>query len=190
MEERLILVDADDRALGVCGKLHAHREGLLHRAFSIFVFDYAGRVLLQQRAHGKYHSGGLWTNTCCGHPRPGETLPDATRRRLHEEMGFACELREVDTLLYRAPLDNGLVEHEFLHIHTGAAQDVLAPDPAEVAAWRWIDLPTLLTWIAADPDAFTIWFRHIVARTGKDGLSAWAANAGRLSAVGSASATR
>lgn len=93
MEERLILVDTDDRPIGICEKMRAHHEGLLHRAFSIFVFDSAGRLLLQQRALNKYHSGGLWSNTCCGHPRPREALPDAVRRRLGEEMGFACELR-------------------------------------------------------------------------------------------------
>ncbi|VWD04473.1 isopentenyl-diphosphate delta-isomerase [Burkholderia lata] len=174
MDEQLVLIDADDMPVGTCGKMQVHREGLLHRAFSIFVFDSQGRLLLQQRAFGKYHSGGLWTNTCCGHPRPGETLGDATLRRLNEEMGFSCELRKVDTLLYRATLANGLVEHEFTHIHVGVFDGLPMPDPAEAAAWKWIDVSELVRWLDAEPAIFTVWFRYMVERRGARGLSVWA----------------
>jgi isopentenyl-diphosphate delta-isomerase len=173
MEERLVLVSADDILVGVCGKLQAHREGLLHRAFSIFVFDDAGRLLLQRRAHGKYHSGGLWTNTCCGHPRPEEAMADAVCRRLREEMGIACELRKVASLLYRAPLDRGLTEHEFVHIHAGTFIGTPRPDPAEAAGWQWIRLPALTAWIHAEPQAFTAWFRQIMELAGAFAVQSW-----------------
>ncbi|WP_280151816.1 isopentenyl-diphosphate Delta-isomerase [Piscinibacter sp. XHJ-5] len=174
IEEQLILVSPDDTLVGVAGKLQAHREGLLHRAFSIFIFDDAGRLLLQRRAHGKYHSGGLWTNTCCGHPRPGEAMPDAVRRRLGEEMGIPSDLRKVASLLYRAPLDQGLTEHEFVHIHAGTFTGMPRPDPAEAAGWEWINLPALSARIQAEPDAFTVWFRQILERAGTFAVQAWA----------------
>lgn len=174
MEDQLILVRADDTPTGVCGKLQAHREGLLHRAFSLFVFDDAGRLLLQRRAAQKYHSGGLWTNTCCGHPRPGECMAAAVRRRLREEMGIACDLREVGSLLYRAALDQGLVEHEYVHIHAGRFGGDPEPDPAEAAGWKWLSLPALFAWLAAEPSAFTVWFRQIMALAGPHDVHAWA----------------
>lgn len=173
MDDRLILVDAEDTPIGECGKMQAHREGLLHRAFSIFVFDGAGRLLLQRRAASKYHSGALWSNTCCGHPRPGEALPDSARRRLREEMGFACVLQKVDTLLYRASFGNGLIEHEFVHIHAGRFDGPITSDPAEAAEWCWTDMPTLFEWIAREPDAFTVWFRLMVERASTHGLQEW-----------------
>ncbi|WP_230939415.1 isopentenyl-diphosphate Delta-isomerase [Burkholderia diffusa] len=182
-DDQLILVDVDDNPVGVSGKMRAHRDGLLHRAFSIFVFNAAGNLLLQRRATGKYHSGGLWTNTCCGHPRPGETLAHATRRRLDEEMGFVCELRQVDTLQYRASLANGLVEHEWVHIHAGRFDGPVMPDPAEAEDWRWIEMPALLRWLDREPRAFTVWFRHMVERAGIHGLDAWS---GAANVAGSA----
>ncbi|WP_230943568.1 isopentenyl-diphosphate Delta-isomerase [Burkholderia territorii] len=178
IDDQLILVDVDDNPVGVCGKMRAHRDGLLHRAFSIFVFNAAGSLLLQRRAHGKYHSGGLWSNTCCGHPRPGETLADATRRRLDEEMRFVCELRKVDTLRYRASLTNGLVEHEWVHIHAGRYDGLVMPDPEEAEDWRWVEVSVLFRWIDREPHAFTVWFRHMVQRAGTDGLDAWSNAAG------------
>ncbi|KVQ50005.1 isopentenyl-diphosphate delta-isomerase [Burkholderia cepacia] len=190
MDDQLILVDPEDTPIGECGKLQAHREGLLHRAFSIFVFDAAGRLLLQRRAVGKYHSGGLWTNTCCGHPRPGEALPDATRRRLREEMGFVCVLQKVDTLRYRASVENGLIEHEFVHIHAGRFNGPVLPDPAEAADWRWTDMPTLFEWVAREPSAFTAWFRLMVERAGTHGLREWFARAGLAVYRGAADAMR
>src|SRR2546423_9920022 len=129
--EQLILVDSSDREIGVGEKLETHREGRLHRAFSIFIFDGAGRLLLQKRAPTKYHSGGLWSNTACGHPRPGEETVAAAHRRLREEMGFDCELRAAFGFLYRAELRERLIEHEYDHVFVGEFRGAPAPDVAE-----------------------------------------------------------
>jgi isopentenyl-diphosphate delta-isomerase len=161
--EHVVLVDADDRALGSMEKLRAHAEGRLHRAFSVFVFDRGGRLLLQRRAPVKYHSPGLWSNTCCGHPRPGEDVADAAARRLGEEMGFRTDLRPRFRFVYRAELPPGLVEHELDHVFAGAFEGEPRPDPSEVDAWRWIDLGELAREIAARPDAFTAWLRILMA---------------------------
>ena len=126
-ETLLIAVDEQDRETGVVDKMAAHRDGTLHRAFSIFVFDEADRLLLQRRATGKYHSGGLWSNTCCSHPRAGESLIDAAHRRLREEMGFDCPLQAVFGFVYRAALDGGLVEHEFDHVSSGGSRELRFP---------------------------------------------------------------
>src|SRR5918997_6672888 len=128
MSEQVILVDEADREVGTGSKLEAHREGALHRAFSVFVFDRRGRLLLQKRAAGKYHSGGLWSNTCCGHPRPGEATAEAARRRLREEMNFDCELRAAFEFLYRAQFTNKLIEHEYDHVFVGEFGGVFVPD--------------------------------------------------------------
>lgn len=157
MEERVILVDERDHELGSEGKLAAHRSGALHRAFSIFVRDRTGRILLQRRAVGKYHSGGLWSNTCCGHPRPGEPLIDAARRRLREEMGFDCRLDDVHQFIYRAELDNGLIEHELDHVLVGTFEGTPSPDAAEVAEWRWIEPEVLVADYAQAPERYTAW---------------------------------
>ena len=155
----LIAVDEHDRETGVVKKMAAHREGILHRAFSIFVFDEAGRLLLQRRAAGKYHSGGLWSNTCCSHPRAGESLLEAAPRRLREEMGFTCPLRAVFGFVYRAALDGGLVEHEFDHVVVGRFQGAPAPDLREVGEWKWERVPAIQSQLAEDPRAFTAWFK-------------------------------
>ena len=155
----VIAVDAHDCATGLVDKVTAHRQGLLHRAFSIFVFDEADRLLLQRRAAAKYHSGGLWSNTCCSHPRPGESLLDAAHRRLREEMGFDCPLQAVFGFVYRAELDGGLVEHEFDHVVVGRFQDGPAPDAVEVDDWKWERVPAIRSWLAKDPAAFTAWFK-------------------------------
>jgi isopentenyl-diphosphate Delta-isomerase len=162
--ERVILVDERDRELGAAEKMRAHAEGLLHRAFSIFVFDRGGRLLLQQRARAKYHSGGLWSNTCCGHPRPGETVLEAARRRLSEEMGFGCELRKGFEFLYRAGLDRGLTEHEYDHVLVGGFDGEPRPDPAEVAAWRWAGMDELLDDVRARPESYSYWLRVALER--------------------------
>jgi isopentenyl-diphosphate delta-isomerase len=130
----------------------------LHRAFSVFVFDDAGRLLLQQRARHKYHSGGRWTNTCCGHPRPGESIAPAAARRLREEMGFACDLRPAGAFLYRAEVGEDLVEHEYDHVLIGRHDGDPTPDPDEVAAWRRMALPDLLAELGRRPERFTVWF--------------------------------
>lgn len=156
--EQVVLVDGDDRETGTAGKMAAHRDGALHRAFSVMVWNRAGEVLLQRRADGKYHSGGLWTNACCGHPRPGEAVSAAANRRLHEEMGFSCPLEEFGTITYRADLDQGLVEHEFVHVFRGTYDGDMALNPEEVSAVRWIRPDALLQSLDATPEIFTAWF--------------------------------
>ena len=156
--ERVILVDRNDLTIGSAEKLEAHRTGALHRACSVFVFNGAGELLLQRRAAVKYHSAGLWSNTCCGHPRPRERTVRAARRRLREEMRIDCDLEPTASMLYYAPLAHGLTEHEYDHIFVGRSDAVPDPDPTEVDAYRWQDLPTLLVEMRARPDRFTAWF--------------------------------
>ena len=158
-QEQVILVDERDREVGVDEKLRAHRAGVLHRAFSVFVFDARGRLLLQQRARGKYHSGGLWSNTACGHPRPGEQTNAAARRRLREEMRFDCELHKAFDFLYRVELAGALVEHEFDHVFIGEYAGVPAPDPAEVEDWRWITMTELRRDLRARPALYSPWLK-------------------------------
>lgn len=162
--ERVILVDEGDREVGSAEKMVAHAEGLLHRAFSIFVFDRAGRLLLQRRAHSKYHSGGLWSNTCCGHPRPGETVIGAARRRLLEELNFSCDLREGFEFLYRAELDRGLTEHEYDHVLVGGFDGEPRPEPSEVAAWRWVGMEELRDDVRRRPEGYSYWLRVALER--------------------------
>ena len=130
--DQLILVDEQDNPIGTCEKMEAHRKGLLHRAFSVFIFDAQGRMLLQQRALSKYHSGGLWTNACCSHPFPGEDNLTAATRRLQEELGFTTSLRKAFDFYYRAAFDNGLTEHEFDHVFVGQYEGTLEVNPQEV----------------------------------------------------------
>lgn len=158
--DRVILVDANDVEVGVGEKLATHRDGALHRAFSVFVVDAGGRFLLQRRASDKYHSGGLWSNTCCSHPRPGETNLAAARRRLVEEMGFICPLEHVFSFIYRADVGGGLIEHEYDHVFLGRFDGEPAPDPAEVSEWRWVEPAALLQEATRRPGDFTHWF-HI-----------------------------
>ena len=160
--EQLILVDAHDRELGVGEKLQTHREGVLHRAFSVFVFDRRGRLLMQKRAAAKYHSAGLWSNTACGHPRPGEATAEAARRRLREEMGFDCELREAFTFVYRAEVGGQLVEHEYDHVFVGTYDEDPAPDPAEVEDWRWMSADELRQSLRDEPHRYSRWLKLAV----------------------------
>ncbi|MFJ7286385.1 isopentenyl-diphosphate Delta-isomerase [Pseudomonas sp. NPDC099000] len=173
MDEFLILVDHQDHKKGIAEKLQAHQQGLLHRAFSIFIFNSEGRLLLQQRAFGKYHSQGLWSNTCCGHPRPGERTAAAAKRRLFEEMGITCPLLKVFTLLYREPVSNQLIEHEYGHIFVGTCDCDPVVNPEEANDWQWQTLSELTLRIAAEPETFTIWFRRLLETVGPAGLSAW-----------------
>jgi isopentenyl-diphosphate delta-isomerase len=159
-ETMLIAVDEHDQQTGTVEKMAAHRQGVLHRAFSVFVFDPNGRLLMQRRARGKYHSGGLWTNTCCSHPRIGESLLDAAHRRLREEMGFDCPLERVGGFVYRAALGGDLVEHEYDHVLTGRFQGTPTPDPNEVEEWKWESLPVIRSRLAENPNAFTAWFEQ------------------------------
>lgn len=161
--EQVVLVDAHDVALGVAGKLDVHRTGQLHRAVSVFICDDAGRILLQQRAAGKYHSPGRWSNTCCGHPRLDETPIGAAARRLQEEMGLLCALSSAGSFQYRADLGDGLVEHELDHVFVGRSTARPHPDPLEVDAWRWEDIPSLEADVARRPEAYTHWLSLALA---------------------------
>ncbi|MFQ6046363.1 MAG: isopentenyl-diphosphate Delta-isomerase [Gemmatimonadales bacterium] len=158
-EELVVLVDERDRERGSSPKLAAHVVGELHRAFSVFVFDPQGRLLLQRRALGKYHSAGLWSNTCCGHPRPGEPVAKAAHRRLREEMGIDCLLRPAFDFIYRAELENGLIEHEYDHVFVGRFAGVPAPNPDEVAEWRWASVSAVTAELESEPARYTAWLR-------------------------------
>jgi len=163
--ERVILVDAQDCPQGDGDKLDVHRLGQLHRAFSIFIFNAKGDVLLQRRADGKYHFAGYWSNSCCGHPRPGESTAKAALRRLGEELGFQAPLSEQMQLVYRAQdAQSGLIEHEYLHVFRGRFVDDPRPDPSEVGAWRWMSPPAVLRAVVRFPDLFTPWFRLMAER--------------------------
>ncbi|HNP53345.1 MAG TPA: isopentenyl-diphosphate Delta-isomerase [Ferruginibacter sp.] len=155
----VILVNEHDEALGSMEKMEAHEKGLLHRAFSVFIFNNRGEWLLQQRADGKYHSPGLWTNTCCSHPQPGETIAEAAIRRLQEEMGFVTELEKRFHFTYKADFDNGLTEYEFDHVLTGVYNGPILPDPAEVKDYRFVSQETLQSQLEAAPHQFTAWFK-------------------------------
>lgn len=170
MMEHVILVDRHDNELGVEEKLTAHRTGRLHRAFSVLVLNDAGAMLLQRRADGKYHSAGLWSNTCCSHPRPGEGTAEAARRRLREEMGFECDLEPVHDFIYRAEVGGGLVEHEYDHVFLGRWNGEPRPDPDEVGDWRWVPLPALRREVARQPSHFTYWFRVALRELDDRGL--------------------
>ncbi len=161
MKEQVILVNEADEPQGLMEKMEAHQKGLLHRAFSVFVFNENNELLLQQRAKSKYHSGGLWTNTCCSHPRSGEENIDAAHRRLMEEMGFDCELEKLTDFIYRAQLDHGLTEHEFDHVFVGRWQGVPDINPVEVESYKWMDVDAVEQDIADNPDRYTEWFKII-----------------------------
>ena len=160
-ENRLILVDKNDIQIGTAGKLEAHKGGKLHRAFSIFVFNKEGKLLIHRRAEGKYHSGGLWTNTCCSHPRPGEKVGDAAARRLVEEMGISCPLVFLFAMPYRAEVSNGLVEDEITHVFIGRFDGTPVPDPLEVSDWCWKPFGVVEQDVDARPELYTVWFRKI-----------------------------
>jgi isopentenyl-diphosphate delta-isomerase len=174
--DRLILVDVLDRPWGVAGKEETHRRGLLHRAFSVFVTDKEGRrLLLQRRAFGKYHSGGLWANTCCSHPRPGENTKEAAGRRLIEEVGIQCRLEEFDAFVYRQVFPDGLSEYEFDHVFIGAWDErtgSLRPDAAEIEGLAWVDIEALAKELQNHPERYAAWFliaapkviAHLLAR--------------------------
>lgn len=161
-EERVLLVDAEDRPLGTAEKLEAHRRDLRHRAVSVLLFDGRGRLLLQRRAAAKYHSPGLWSNACCSHPRPEEPPAEAAGRRLFEELGVTCPLRPVATTAYHCPVPVGLFENEVVHVFAGRCEGPLRPDPAEVSEVGWIEPAALRADIAARPERYTVWFRLYV----------------------------
>ena len=164
MQEHVILVDPKGREIGTQEKMQAHRDGKLHSAFSIFVFNAVGELLLQKRARTKYHSGGLWTNTCCSHPRPGESYSSAARRRLNEEMGFDCELTGLFSFIYHTQLDNSLFEHELDHVFVGRYNGRPIPNPDEVDDWKWINIRALKQDIQESPENYTYWFKLTLDR--------------------------
>ncbi|MFN3341944.1 MAG: isopentenyl-diphosphate Delta-isomerase [Flavobacteriales bacterium] len=159
VQEYVILVDRNDQQIGTMEKMEAHRLGALHRAFSVFVFNSNGELLLQQRALGKYHSPGLWTNTCCSHPRPEEKTPDAAQRRLIEEMGFVTPLEKAFSFIYKVQFENDLFEHELDHVFIGEYDEEPKINPEEVAAYRWTHPDEVMQEMQDDPELFTAWFR-------------------------------
>ena len=162
-EEKIILVDKQDNKIGVGEKLKVHQEGKLHRAFSIFIFSSKGEMLIQQRAKTKYHSPGLWSNACCSHPRPSETLEKATERRIKEEMGFLCELKEIFSFIYQAKIGN-LIEYEFDHIFVGKFDGNPKPSKEEVESWKWINQKELKKDTKENPKKYTYWLKIILNR--------------------------
>lgn len=157
MKDEVILVDENDNEIGRMEKMEAHQRGELHRAVSVFVFNGVGKLLLQQRAAGKYHSPGRWSNTCCTHPQPGETSIEAAHRRLREEMGMDCNLIKWCELLYRAEFDNGLTEHEYDHIFIGVTNNLPVLNPAEVASYRYVEMEDLKKAMDWTPEDYTPW---------------------------------
>ncbi|MEX2235459.1 MAG: isopentenyl-diphosphate Delta-isomerase [Cyclobacteriaceae bacterium] len=160
--EHVILVDTRDNAIGTMEKMEAHKKGVLHRAFSILLFDQSGRVLLQKRSQNKYHSSGLWTNTCCSHPLPGESLQEATRRRLKEEMGIDMQPTFSYTFIYKAYLDQDLIEHELDHVFVGTFNRSPTINKKEVEDWKYVDIQWLKEDIQKNPASYTVWFKLIV----------------------------
>lgn len=159
MTNEVILVNDEDVEIGTMEKLRAHQEGKLHRAFSIFIFNSEGKMLIHRRAAHKYHSGGLWTNACCSHPGPGDDLLEAANRRLQEEMGIICSIKKLFEFTYRAQVSSDLIEHEYDHVFAGVCNDTPKPDPDEVDDWKWIHLEALKLKMEQQPDQYTSWFK-------------------------------
>mgnify|MGYP005823169917 FL=1 len=161
MEELVVLVDEKNNQIGLMPKMEAHEKAVLHRAFSVFVFNEKGELMLQQRAASKYHSPLLWTNTCCSHQREGESNVEAGRRRLQEEMGFTTDLKEVFSFIYKAPFDNGLTEHELDFVLIGSFEDKPNINKEEVESYKWMPLEDVKKDIENNPDIYTEWFKII-----------------------------
>lgn len=161
IEENVILVNEKDEPIGLMPKMEAHEKAVLHRAFSVFVLNNKNEIMLQQRAHHKYHSPLLWTNTCCSHQREGETNIEAGSRRLYEEMGFQTELKELFHFIYKAPFDNGLTEHELDHVMIGYYNNPPKINLEEVEDWKWMPIEAIKVDIQNNPHVYTIWFKII-----------------------------
>ena len=157
-EEKVVLVDKNDNQIGLMSKMEAHQKGTLHRAFSIFLFNSENQILLQKRSSNKYHSGGLWTNTCCSHPRDEESVIDAGNRRLFEEMGIKTELKEAFNFTYKAELENGLIEHEYDHVLIGEFNGTPILNKDEAEDWKWISMEDVRKDIAENETDYTVWF--------------------------------
>jgi len=162
--EHVILVDSENKQVGTMEKLEAHEKGLLHRAFSIFVFNSTGEMLIHQRAEGKYHCGGMWTNAVCSHPRPGESQSKALQRKMLQEMGFCADVKKAFDFTYKAELSNGLVEHEYDEVFYGVYEGELSPNPEEVQNYRYASIDEIRKEMNRNPDLFTPWFIHLFER--------------------------
>lgn len=162
--EFVILVNEQDAETGVMEKMQAHREGLLHRAFSVLIYNHKHELLLQRRAAGKYHSPGLWTNTCCSHPRPGEEIREAARRRLMEEMGIGTPLKVTGSFIYRHTFDNGLTEYEYDHVLEGISDTDPVMNPEEADDFRWISVEDLIDAVDTNPELYTYWLQQLIAK--------------------------
>lgn len=160
--EEVVLVDKWDKEIGTMEKMEAHKKGILHRAFSVLLFDLSGKMLLQKRSKNKYHSGGLWTNACCSHPLPGENIESATRRRLQEEMGIDVQPTFSHTFIYKAALEDHLIEHELDHVFIGTYSGSPSINKTEVEDWKYVDMEWLKRDMEAHPDSYTVWFKLIV----------------------------
>lgn len=164
MKEEVILVNEQDQAIGAMEKMEAHEKGLLHRAFSVFIFNSKKELLVQQRALSKYHSPGLWTNTCCSHPRPGEDTLDAALRRLDEEMGMQAPLERMTSFIYKTTFENGLTEYEYDHIYTGYSEKDPAINTDEVNAFKWMSMNEIKSELKMNSEAYTYWFKLAIEK--------------------------
>lgn len=169
--QEVVLVNEKDEVLGTMEKLRAHEEGILHRAFSVMIFNSRGEMLIQQRAQDKYHCGGLWTNACCSHPRLDETPKEGAQRRLKEEMGFTTNVEFLGSFIYKVKFDNGLTEHEFDHMFCGNYDENPNPNSEEVEDWKFISMNDLLKDVEYQPENYTFWFRDILKNRSKELLA-------------------
>ena len=167
MPNKIILVDKNDKEIGTEFKIKAHKEGKLHRAFSIFIFNSQKNFLLQKRSSKKYHSGGLWTNTCCSHPSPGETILSAAHRRLKEEMGFDCDLTKIFSFIYRTKLDKGLIEHELDHVLSGNFNGKPNINIEEAEDFKWISIEFLARDIKQNPNSYSFWLKKCYSKVAR-----------------------
>lgn len=158
LKEQVILVNESDDPVGIMEKMAAHQKPILHRAFSVFIFNSKGDMLLQKRSGHKYHSGGLWTNACCSHPRPGENIEGAAARRLEEEMGFSAKLEKIFDFIYKASFGNGLHEYEFDHVFMGKYDEMVDPDPDEVSDFCFMEMQAIQASLQLNPEKYTAWF--------------------------------
>lgn len=164
VKQQIVLVDKNNRKIGVEEKIKAHKEGKLHRAFSIFIFNSRGELLIQQRAKTKYHSGGLWSNTVCSHPKPNETYNQAVHRRLNEEMGFNCKLKKLFCFIYNAGFQNGLIENEYDCVFIGKFDGNPKPNPQEIMDYKWVSMKELKQEIIKNPNKFSVWLKIALNR--------------------------
>ena len=171
-QENVVLVDTNNNKLGLMPKMEAHIKGILHRAFSVIIFNNNGDIMLQKRARTKYHTPGLWSNTCCSHQRDNEDNITAGKRRLYEEMGFTTQLQNFDSFIYKVSFSNGLIEHEFDHILTGVYNGIPNLNKKEVDEWKWVSIDYLYHDINNNPDNYTAWFKIIINKY-SESLKKW-----------------